>query len=619
MVINTKLHAWNNIGASSQVKDWVTQGVPIIFSSIPQSYNFHNPVFNKKQEQFLDDKIDTLLHSGAIGVSPSRPYCVSPLKLVPKKKDSFRLITDLSCLNQNIHVPKFSLEGIDTVLKLVEHEDHMTTIDLKDGFFQVRVNKQFCTYLGFQWRGVYYHWRVLPQGLSCSPYYFAKILRPVVQYLRSLGVKLVIYVDDIIIIASLKWITDHSDLVVHTLEDLGWIINYSKCFLAPSQKRKFLGHIVCSVSPAGHPFVKVSRERIKKLKRSIKMVFGSGRVSKRQLARIAGQAVSMTKAIVPAKLLLQNTYRMISSLQAWDDKVQLTGAVTRDLEWWLSAVDNWNGRTISQTTVQIQCLTDASTTGWGSYISEDQKASGLWEPCISAKSSNFRELMTVGMTLLSFHDTLCGKVVQILSDNVTTVACINNLYTPSQELGQLMTDIWIMAHKLGVTLVAKHLAGRLNVLADHLSRVNSPYEWALDRKMFLYLDILFGPHTVDRFASMRTAQLPIYNSLYHDPMTSGVDALSQSNWRDNMNFVNAPFFLIPRVLQVVREQRAEATIIAPKWPAQVWFRDLVRMSVSAPIRLKNNGQTFVRLLSLPEPRKNKHWEILAWRVSGKID
>ena len=43
------------------------------------------------------------------------------------------------------------------------------------------------TYLGFRWKGVYYSWRVLPFGLSCSAYYFCTLIRPVVEYVHSAG------------------------------------------------------------------------------------------------------------------------------------------------------------------------------------------------------------------------------------------------------------------------------------------------------------------------------------------------------------------------------------------------------------------------------------------------
>ena len=62
---------------------------------------------------------------------------------------------------------------------------------------------------------------------------------------------------------------------------------------------------------------------------------------------------------------------------------------------------------------------------------------------------------------------------------------------------------------------------------------------------------------------MMTTQIPNYNSLYWDPLTRGVDAFAQTDWSLSNNYVNAPFGLLPRILDIVIKQQATATVIAP--------------------------------------------------------
>lgn len=131
---------------------------------------------------------------------------------------------------------------------------------------------------------------------------------------------------------------------------------------------------------------------------------------------------------------------------------------------------------------------------------------------------------------------------------------------------------------------------------------------------------MWGPHSFDRFASMMMCQLPQYNSCF-DPLSSGVDALAQTNWKLHNIFVNCPFRMIPNVLNLLQHREAEATMIAPWWPGQHWFQQLVAMSITRPI-LPPMSKRAVRAISpslRPEPRKNPHWRIFAWRVSGKTD
>ncbi len=109
----------------------------------------------------------------------------------------------------------------DTTLEFIEQDDLCVTYDLKDCFQHIRVQKQYTDYLGFSWNGTYYKWLVLPFGLNISPYYCAKILRPVIQYLRDNNLHVQAWVDDFFLCAHASQITDHCDLLVHTLQDLG--------------------------------------------------------------------------------------------------------------------------------------------------------------------------------------------------------------------------------------------------------------------------------------------------------------------------------------------------------------------------------------------------------------
>ena len=235
------------------------------------------------------------------------------------------------------------------------------------------------------------------------------------------------------------------------------------------------------------------------------------------------------------------------------------------------------------------------------------------------KSSNFRELFAVLMGILSFKELLRNKQVQVLSDNVTTVAMISGMGGSSVQLDSVARSIHLEAMEANIGLTAKYLSGIQNWRADFLSRVKSTYEWRLHPKLFQMLDIIWGPHHVDRFASITSTQLPVYNSLYWDPQTAGVDALSQMDWADMNNYVNAPFALIPQVLQVIKQQQAVATIIAPKWKSQPWFQELIDMSIDQPVRLPVSPKTIIAVGPKQEPFKNKKWQIFAWRVSGRQD
>ena len=82
-------------------------------------------------------------------------------------------------------------------------------------------------------------------GLSSAPRTFTKLLRPVMAYLRSQGMRTVIYLDDILIMAE-----NEAELMVQVrqmttlLEQLGFTINILKSSPQPVHQITYLGGVV---------------------------------------------------------------------------------------------------------------------------------------------------------------------------------------------------------------------------------------------------------------------------------------------------------------------------------------------------------------------------------------
>ena len=133
----------------------------------------------------------------------------------------------------------------------------------------------------------------------------------------------------------------------------------------------------------------------------------------------------MSKAIIPAKLFLRNTYRLLKQRQYWSDKLNLETHTLSDLQRWFKALDSWNGKFISFSSCieKIQIAMDASKFGWGcTILNTDHHAQGFWTTNMALKSSNLREMAAVLMGLQNMGPALRGKTVQVLTDSVTTAA-----------------------------------------------------------------------------------------------------------------------------------------------------------------------------------------------------
>ena len=103
------------------------------------------------------------------------------------------------------------------------------------------------------------------------------------------------FVDDFLIMMREIFATDNIDFVLHTLQDLGWQINWDKSDLVPSDECEFIGFIVRSKGKQG-PWLQVTQKKLHKLRRHIMKVLKDRVVKARFLAKIGGECIAMMRA-----------------------------------------------------------------------------------------------------------------------------------------------------------------------------------------------------------------------------------------------------------------------------------------------------------------------------------
>ena len=175
----------------------------------------------------------------------------------------------------------------------------------------------------------------------------------------------------------------------------------------------------------------------------------------RMLAKIAGQCIAMTRAIVPGKLLLCNVYRILAKKSNWENELTIDPHCLKDLFWWDQAINKWNGAPLLAKQPEVQVETDASGTGSdGACRTLQIEASGVWCTSVAFKPSNYRELLVVLLSVQSFGEQLKGKSVQILNDNVTTVAYVNHVGGQDWLMSTLTTTIFTVCQGLNIQISA---------------------------------------------------------------------------------------------------------------------------------------------------------------------
>ena len=90
------------------------------------------------------------------------------------------------------------------VLNLISPGDFMVSLDLQDAYFNIPIFSLHCKYLHFIWKNQRYEFICLPFGYSLAPRVFTKVFKPIILYLRLHGLRIIIFLDDILLVASSK-------------------------------------------------------------------------------------------------------------------------------------------------------------------------------------------------------------------------------------------------------------------------------------------------------------------------------------------------------------------------------------------------------------------------------
>ena len=152
---------------------------------------------------------------------------------------------------------------------------------------------------------------------------------------------------------------------------------------------------------------------------------------------------------------------------------------------------------------------DASNLGWGAFL-HPYHVSGLWSPQEARLHINLLELLAVFLALQSFEDLIFEQSIMIRSDNSMVVSYINHQGgTHSPSLCNLTVVLWDWCREGGIHLLASHVPGEDNLLADFLSRGKFlPSEWTLNHSVFQRICLSFPTPEIDLFARPSPSSSP---------------------------------------------------------------------------------------------------------------
>jgi hypothetical protein len=137
------------------------------------------------------------------------------------------------------------------------------------------------------------------------------------------------------------------------------------------------------------------------------------------------------------------------------------------------------------------------------------------------------------------------------------------------------------------------------MLADYISNMIDHEDWGASFEFFHFIDEMWGPHTIDRFASQINTKLPRFNSLFWNSTSEAIDAFTQ-DWSEENNWLVPPIYSVLRVFKHLITCKAAGTLIVPKWTSAAFWpyifqKDLVFQAyVVDVLEFKNLSGIFIQ-------------------------
>lgn len=375
----------------------------------------------------------------------------APTFVQPKKTGDVRILTDFRKLNAVLKRKPFPLPKISDLLQKLSGFRYATAIDLSMGYYHIPLDEEaqkLCTTI-LPW-GKYQYLR-LPMGIKNSPDIFQAIMMDLlgdVDYART-------YIDDILVTSDGSY-ADHLDKLSHVLERLqnaGFRANVRKCYFA-KDNLEYLGYHLTrnGIQPQPKKVEAILRIAPPKTKRQLRHFLGMVNFYRDVWRRRSHLMAPLTGLVSQtAKFVWGNEQQ-----KAFDEMKRIIGKET------LLTFPDFNK--------PFHVYTDASEYQLGAVIMQEEKPIAFYSRKLNSAQRNYttgeQELLSIVETLKEFRNILLGQELIVHTDHKNII--YGNLSNSRIARWRLLLEEFGPEYR--------HIAGKDNVVADALSRMEANFE-----------------------------------------------------------------------------------------------------------------------------------------------
>ena len=395
-------------------------------------------------------EIDRLESIGVLKKSSDSDWA-APMFVQKKKTGDVRVLVDFRKLNDMILRKPFPLPKINDLLQTLAGFTYATAIDLSMGYYHIPLDESSQKLCSMVLPWAKYQWARLPMGVKCAPDIFQSIVSNLFSDLEWVRA----YIDDILITSTGDY-ADHLEkvhVVLSRLEKAGFRANVRKCFFARTEI-EYLGYWLSrkGIQPQPKKVEAILRLQAPKTARQLRHFLGMVNFYRDMWRR-------RSHLIAPLTQLLGKGKKFKWEKEHQEAFEEIKSVLSKET---LLAFPDFSKK--------FHIYTDASDHQIGAVIMQEGRPIAFYSRKMTQAQQGYtvgeRELLSCVETCKEFKNILLGHELVIHTDHK------NILYS---NLANDRIARWrLILEEYGPEFV--HVAGKENVVADALSRMEADFD-----------------------------------------------------------------------------------------------------------------------------------------------
>ena len=350
---------YESLGASQRCLSILGDGLklPFLSENVP-SFWWKNNQSVFKHYEFAKAKIQEWVDHKYVEKVNYQPNHISPLSVAERTtltdETKLRLCFDASYLNDLMLSESTKLPPLELSENLIDKDDWMTTLDLANCYFHVRLNVQDHGRVAFAFPKSskenedeydFYLVKILIYGLKPATLVINILTKPLIDHLLRRAIKTTIFIDDIRANnASLRQVETDTNEVKEVFRKAGWTFNGDK-ETKPSQDIYYLGfHYDSRIQR-----YKVHDSKLNQIEKRINDLEGRKEANPAEIASIVGKLVALELATSYIPRLCCHAYfiwvaRVVQQRSQWHKPIMFPSKFVRQLRRALAFAREFSGQ-----------------------------------------------------------------------------------------------------------------------------------------------------------------------------------------------------------------------------------------------------------------------------------